>query len=226
MSDEGDDVEETAAASSADPVDRYAGISLGSSEWKREVRYDRIRKANTRLAKKLAALRDQIRLMRNPNVNLATRAHVPTSVTRGPVRQLASVGVKQFLIAQRMQLPLGNFKKLYGEDYKAASMGSDVKVLTNYLGMATNPDHPASEKAAKKWLEVRVPGWKEVKRIETDDVSKRAPQVIDSSRLNQDERDQLRTLLMKTEAQALPGPSFDGESVVAEYDADEDSEDE
>jgi hypothetical protein len=188
-------------------------------EERRERRYQRIATANSRLTRKISDLRKQLKLARDPNFDAPTLSHVATKTTTGLVRKLASVGVTAGKIASSMRLDLEAFMSHYGADYEECRLGADVKVLATFHKVATTASHPGVVAAGRKWLEVNVEGWKEVKRIETADVSDPdGSRVIDSRRLSSEERAQLRELLMK----ATAPEALTDESVVAEIDQDED----
>jgi hypothetical protein len=152
-------------------------------------------------------------MARDPNVDAVTLGHVPTKTTTGLVRKLAQVGVPPGRIAQSMGLSLADFTAHYGTDVTEAKLAADAKVLATMHRVATSVSHPGVVPAAKKWLEVNVEGWKDVRRIETQEVGAEGPPIIDSSKLDPDERAELRRLLLKTTA---PEPLGLGGAVVAE----------
>jgi hypothetical protein len=187
-----------------DDAGLYVGCEKGTPEWHRAHRYARIATANRRLARKLTALRKQLALARDPNVDTVTLGHVRTKTTTGLVRKLAAVGVPPGRIAMSMGLSLADFTAHYGTDVTEAKLAADAKVLATMHRVATSVAHPGVVPAAKKWLEVNVDGWKDVRRIETADVTE-GPPIIDSSKLDPEERAELRRLLMKTQ-EATPHP--------------------
>jgi hypothetical protein len=169
------------------------------------------------LARKITALRKELKLARDPNFDPVTRTHVVSKATMGLVRKLASVGVTAGKIAHSMRIELDVFMSHYGRDYEACRMGADVKVLATFHKVATSPNHPGVVAAGRKWLEVNVEGWKEVKRIETENVSGAAgPPIIDSRKLSPEERAQLRELMLKMTAPDAPGLA-DATVVATQY---------
>jgi hypothetical protein len=199
-------------------INHFAGLERGSPEWRREHRYSRIKRANERLGRKLSDLRKQLKLARDPNYDAVTRTHVVSKATMGLVRKLASVGVTAGKIAHSMRIELDVFMSHYGEDYEACRLGADVKVLATFHKVATDPNHPGVIAAGRKWLEVNVEGWKEVKRIETQAVGGTAgAPIIDSRKLSPEERSQLRELMLKMTAPDPVGLADDRTVVASQY---------
>lgn len=204
-------------------IDHFAGLERGSPEWRREFRYSRIKTANSRLGRKISDLRKQLKLARDPNFDAQSGSHRPTKVTTGLVRRLAKATVSPGRIAKSMHLPLEEFMIHYGEDYREASLHADVRVLETFHKVATDVSHPGVVAAGRKWLEVRVEGWKDVKRIETQNVPGGAgPPIIDSRKLSPEERAQLRELMLKMTAPDVA--QVTDESVVAEFEAQDEEE--
>lgn len=194
-----------------------AAYPRGSYEWKREKYLAEIREKNKRLKKHNVSLQRQLRAARSGSIDPETGRHRPTDMSRRTVRQLARYAANPYEIARVLGIPLAEFEMLYGSEYQDTLLATKVKVLKNYVGMATNSEHPSSERAGRKFLEVFDPQWKDVKRIETDNLNKSGPRVIDSRDMSIEDRATLREIALKMIEARKQLPS----SVVAEQDSDE-----
>ena len=139
--------------------------------------------------------------------------HVPTEQLRTQAATFASFGVKRKDIAYMMGINIATLDRHYGDDIKLGKITGKAKTLETYFSMSWDKDHPNAERAGKKILETQVDGWKEVKRLETDNVNGSAPQIIDSKRLTAEERETLRMLMEKMVADE---PQLLEQSVVSE----------
>ena len=174
----------------------------------------RMRK-KARLADQLIATNKKLReqLRHKPAVSGSGVHHEPTDVIRNQVMTLAAMGLPQKDVAAFVGLNPGTLARHYAEELDLGRIGADIEVLETFKSVATDKKHFGVVAAGKKWLESRVEGWKPVQRVEHAKDGADGPPIIDSSKLNPEERAQLRALMEKMVAPSVPAIEGD---VVAE----------
>lgn len=147
--------------------------------------------------------------------------HIPTAQTRAQVVHYASIRLPKRDICRLMNLSLPTLNLYYSDEVEQGRAQLTSKVLDTYIAMATNPEHPQAEKAARTYLERHVPGWKEVKRVETAQVGEKPTRKIDITILTPEERVQWRAMLEKMLEARQRGEEpaqLTDESIVSEQD--------
>jgi len=121
--------------------------------------------------------------------------HQPTEQSREIVMQLHGLGTDEFEIARLMGIPAGTLRELYWQELDGAQAAYNYQAAKMIHDIATNPEHPKAFEAAKFWCETRA-GWQRSSVLEVKAKTPTA-RVVDSSKLDAVERDQLRALMLK-----------------------------
>lgn len=127
---------------------------------------------------------------------LRTVGEHPSPVFGRMVRTHGALGTEKRLVAKILGITVGQLDNHYGDDYDLGEAEMLSTVAANALRIATSTFHPDAAKMATYVLDRRggenyKPPTKRVK-IDKDD---EAPPVIDSSKLTQEERKQMRAML-------------------------------
>ena len=115
-------------------------------------------------------------------------------------------------------ITFNTLKEHYSDELEVGKVYANVKVSSTLFAVATDARHPGVVPAAKKWLESRAPEeWRQVNTVVNEKGTGAGPPIIDSRKLSQEERAQLRSLMEKMVAPEDPGLAAPlDESVVSE----------
>ena len=150
--------------------------------------------------------------------------HVVTDVQKRLVQHWVAAGLSQNKIAGMMGISPDTLQKYYRFELDHGEEIANANVAANLYRIATS-DAPSAAGAAQYWLNRRSEKFKEVKRVELTGKDGKPMQVdsrvasIDVRKLDADERDTLRALLMKASDDTI-------DAVDAEYEEAEDLDDE
>ncbi len=123
--------------------------------------------------------------------------HVPNEESKNLVYECAGLGMEHVAIAAKLDLPVSTLREMYANELHIAPSEYNLDMAKTIHAIGSDPTHPQALSAAKFWLE-RIAGW--VQKTETttkhEAIDNPVP-LIDSSGLDPEERQQLRTLMEK-----------------------------
>ena len=123
-------------------------------------------------------------------------AHEPDEVSRNLVFELAGYGMKDVEIAAQFDIPVTALREMYWQELKRAPIEFNLDMAKTLHEIGKDPMHPKAFEAAKLWLQIHA-GWIEMKGLKVQHTVHDVPTVLDSTKLDAEERDTLRQLLMK-----------------------------
>lgn len=131
---------------------------------------------------------------------LRTVGEHPSPLFAGMVREHARLRMPDVHIAALLCVPVQTIRKHYAQEMIVGEAEAMVGVTRNLLRMATSLTDPSAAKVALAWIERagREPWQPATKRVEVTET--KAPPVIDSSLLTDEDRAQLKGILERAMA--------------------------